>query len=217
MSLTFPRTDMQAVRIAVQKPFQLLHRQELSREASGVTRGKDLGPALWVTEVTTTVLTNDELIEYLAKLNSLDGVVNAIELYEKRRPYPKNYANGVFNDTGTILSVDNSNLALIRLAGLPANFALSVGDFFAFDWGSDPESRALHQVVEPVTADGSGTTANFEVRPAIRNPELVEISPQIAVTFKRPAARFTVMPGSIQTNEAGPFNTSISFQALQSI
>lgn len=219
MALTFPRTDMQSVRIAIQKPFQLLSRQELSREASGVTRGKDLGPSLWFTDLTTTLMNNDELIEYLARINSLDGLVNTFELYEKRRPYPKNYPAGNFNDTGVLFDISGSNLNEIRLDALPANFAMSVGDFFAFDW-SDGENtyRALHQVVEAVTANGSGLTGFFEVRPEIRGVEFVDgASPPVAVTFKKPAGQFLLMPGSVQTNEAGPFNSSVSFSALQSV
>lgn len=219
MTLSFPRTDMQDVRIVAQKPFSLMHRQELSREASGVIRGKDLGPPLWATEITTKVMRNSALIEYLAKLNSLDGVLNSLSLYEMRRPYPRNYVNGVFDDTGVLFDVSGTNLNQIRLDDLPANFAISVGDFFAFDW-SDGENtyRALHQVVEAVTANGSGLTGFFEVRPEIRGVEFVDgSSPPVAVTFKRPTGHFIVMPGSIQTNDDGPSLSTVSFQALQSV
>lgn len=218
MTLSFPRTDLQtSVPIAVQRPFRLVSRQEMSREASGVIRGKDLGPALWATDVVTKPLSNYDLVEYLAKINSLDGLVSEFELYELRRPYPRNYADGVFDDTGVIFDVSGTNLNRIRLDNLPANFAASVGDFFSYDW-SDGENtyRALHQVVEAVTANGSGLTGFFEIRPEIRRPEFVDaVSPQIEVTFKKPAGLFIMMPDSLQTNEDGPQLASVSFQALQ--
>jgi hypothetical protein len=216
MSITFPRTDVMSVDMAPGKPPRLVSRQELSRQANGITRGKDLGSAIWMIDFSTVPLDNDDAVAYEALLNSLDGVINGFEAYDIRRPYPAAYPDGNFIDSGTIFTIGSDNKS-IRLKTLPANFALSVGDYFSFDYGSSPSSRAYHQVVEAITASGAGTTAAFEVRPHFRSPELLTPSPAIPVTFKRPAGIFNLMPGSVDPVHVGPVHSSVAFSAYQSL
>lgn len=186
--ITFPRTDLMSVRYA-NAPLRLVPQQELSTIASGVSIGKDLGPALWFGDFTTVALGNDDALAFEALLNSLDGVVQTFEAYDVRRPYPRAHADGAFTDSATLASVNANNKAL-ALAGLASGFALSVGDYLSFDYGS---SRALHQVMEPATVGAGGVTPQFEVRPHIRPG----FTAGAAVRLKKPAGLFTLLPGSV--------------------
>ncbi|QDP20660.1 hypothetical protein [Bradyrhizobium cosmicum] len=207
MSISFPLTDLQTLVPIASQSFPLVSRQELSRLASGVTIGKDLGSALWMPEFSTDTIDNDDAVAYEARLNSLDGVVNIFTAGDLRRLYPRSHADGVFNDTGVLASVNANNKAL-ALSGLDPSFALSIGDYLAFDYSG---GRALHQVVEAVTANGSGTTAQFEVRPHIRPG----FSLSAAVTLKKPKGYFMLVPGSVQASTNGPVSSVISFKAVQ--
>lgn len=210
MTITFPRNDVLTSAGFEQQVFDLVSLQELSRQANGVTRGKDLGSALWFLEYVVSPLEFDDAVTFEALLHSLDGVIEAFGAYDLRRPYPKAHADGAFNDTGTIKTLNVNNKAL-SLQGLDAGFVLSIGDYLAFDYG-DPSSRALHQVMEAVTADGSGDTAEFEVRPHIRDGAEVDA----AVTLKKPSGYFTLQPGPLGPRTQG-LTTAISFKAVQTL
>ncbi len=207
MAISYPRTDILSGIPVADQVFQLVSRQEYSRLASGVTRGKDLGPALWMATYTTDVMDIADAVAYEAALNSLDGVVNTFTAFDLRRPYPRSSPSGSFGDTGILHSVNANNKAL-SISGLDAGFVLSVGDYLCFDYSG---SRALHQVMEAVTADGAGLTAEFEVRPFIRSGW----SLSAAITLKNPSGVFTLMPGSVTSKMSGPVNSVVSFQAGQ--
>lgn len=209
MTIAFPRTDILAPFLYATQSFRLVSRQETSTQASGVVRGKDLGSALWMADYSTFALPNDDALTLEAKLNSLDGVIGVFEAGDVRRSYPKAHPGGAFGDTAKLNSVDASTRA-ISLKGLDAGFQLSVGDYLAFDYGG---SRALHQVMEDIAADGTGLTGLFEVRPHVR-PGYV-LSPNTAVTLKQPKGRFTLLPGSISTASQGPVFSVVSFKAAQ--
>lgn len=210
MSLTYPRTDIMSFcgYSPSATPLRLQVRQELSsREASGKTYGKDFGPALWVGSWTTVLLSNFDAVAFEAMLNSLDGVINLFEGRDLRKPYPRFYPDGTFSDTGKINSIGANNKSL-SLKSLPASFKLAVGDFLAFSVGSH---RALHQVMEAVTANGSGVTTEFEVRPHIWPGTATDV----AVTLKQPSALFSLNPGSISSQMNGGMYTAVSFEATQ--
>lgn len=209
MALTFPRTDIVTAGQFEQQSFSLITRQELSRIADGRIYGKDLGPEVWVVEYTSIPMSTADAVTFEAKLRSLRGVLNAFEAYDLRRPYPLAHADGAFNDTGTLLSIGVDNLSL-ALQGLPAGLALSVGDYLSFE--DDDEALALHQVMEDVTANGSGVTTEFAVVPEIRD---VLVSPPKAVVLKRPPARFKLLPNSITTSKASGGIYTVSFRGVQ--
>lgn len=209
MTITYPRTDVLDIDIADQT-VSLVSRQEFgSRSANGTTYGKDFGSALWTVSFTTGPIPNDDALAYEALLNSLDGVIGSFEAGDLRRPYPRLYPTGTGANDGVLASVNANNKA-ISLSGLAASQVVSIGDYLSFTYGT---SRALHQVMETVTANGSGTTSEFEVRPHLR-PGWT-LSPAIAVTLKNPAGIFSLVPGSVQSKASGALHSVISFQAVQ--
>jgi hypothetical protein len=209
MSITYPRTDVLDVDIADQT-ISLVSRQEFgSRQANGTTYGKDFGSALWTVSFTTGPIPNDDALAYEALLNSLDGVIGSFEAYDMRRAYPRLYPTGTGANDGVLASVNANNKA-ISLSGLAVGQVVSVGDYLSFTYGT---SRALHQAVETVTADGSGVTGEFEVRPHLR-PGWT-LSPTTAVTLKNPSGVFSLVPGSVNSRASGALHTVVSFQAVQ--
>lgn len=212
MTITFPRTDIMTMvdYSADTAPPQLVSRQEMSRQGSGRTIGKDFGSAIWVVNYTTKPLNNDDAGAFEAALDSLDGVVQTFEACDLRKVMPREYPTGACND-GVLLSVNANNKAL-ALSGLVAAQIVSAGDYLSFTYGT---SRALHRVVETVTADGSGVTGQFEVRPHIR-PGWT-LSPSTVVKLKNPRGIFALVPGSISARPGGALHTVISFQGVQYI
>jgi hypothetical protein len=209
MSISFPLTTLFDVAQIADQSFQLQSRQELSRMASGITIAKDLGSALWSATFTTAQMANDDALTLEAKLNALDGSIQLFEAFDLRRTNPKAYSDGTGANDGTLLSVNANNKAL-ALSGLAAGQVVSVGDYLSFDYGA---SRALHQVVESVTANGSGVTAQFEVRPHIRSGWT--ISPTTTVKLKSPRGQFVMLPNSVSSKSSGALHTIVSFQAIQ--
>jgi hypothetical protein len=210
MAITFPRSDiLTLVGFTAPLTFEPVWRQELSRLAGGTVPGKDFGPALWFGTYTTEELANHDMVDYQAVLASLDGVINTFEAWDLRRPAPRQYPGGTAAANGVLASVNANNKAL-ALSGLNAGQIISRGDYLSFTYGTN---RALHQVMETVAANGSGTTAQFEVRPHLR-PGWT-LSPAITVNLKAPRGIFTLMPGTVVPRQVrGTFGT-LTFQVGQ--
>jgi hypothetical protein len=210
MAISFPRTDIMTMvdYSADTSPPQLVSRQEMSRQGSGRTIGKDFGSAFWLMSYVTKPLPNEDALVFESALDSLDGVIQTFEACDLRRTRPRQYPSGECNDA--ILSSVNPNNKSISLSGLAASQVVSSGDYLSFDYGS---SRALHRVVETVTANGAGMTPQFEVRPHLR-PGFT-ISPVTVVKLKNPRGLFSLVPGSVSASPHGGIHTIISFQAMQ--
>lgn len=193
--------------------FDLDYQDEYSGQASGVVLVKDLGPALWKMTVQSVTLTAAQLRYWKARLASLENGIGRFYGYDRSGCYPIAYPNGSwptglsFNGLTAVIDTINADTKRIRVGSLPPLFVLSVGDYL-----SVPSRGALHQVVEAATADFSGLTPLFEVRPPIRTGTIVAD----AVSVKQPSAVMMIMPGTVSASadvQTG-FGT-ISFQAMQ--
>jgi hypothetical protein len=87
-------------------------------------------------------------------------------VYDKRYNGPLADPGGVILGaaTPTLSSIASSNDAIV-IAGLPAGYVLSKGDYIG--WLHGDGRRSLHRAKEGATANGSGITPEFEVRPLI--------------------------------------------------
>lgn len=204
MSITLPRTDIIDNRPIIGQKLKLMGRSEYSRLADGRTIVKNLGPAIWIAEWSFRDVSHDTAVDLEAIINSLDDGVWGFYGYDIRRPYPKNYPDGVFDDTFTIDSTSDNKT--IKLSDGPANFALSRGDYMQFNFTNDGQTyRALHQIMEDVTADGSGDTAWFEIR-----PHLIDgAGAGTAVTLKKPSALFKLEPNSFDPGTVSVIRSNI--------
>ncbi len=211
-AISFPRTDIMSLvdYSADTEPPRLMRRDEYSRQASGRTIAKAFGSALWMVSYVTKPLPNDQARAFEAAIDSLDGVVQTFEACDLRGLMPIAYPTGACND-GVLASV-NANNKMLSLSGLAAGQIVSAGDYLSFSYGSN---RAYHRAAQTVTADGSGVTAQFEVRPFIR-PGWT-LSPSTPVKLKTPKGIFCLVPDSFTPRPSGGLHTVISFQALQYI
>jgi len=205
MAISFPNDDLMAEGRYRSQTFRPLRRDELSRQQNGVIRGRVLGTPLWFARFTTVRMDRYTARSFEALLNSVDGVTNPIYVYDWRAKFPAAYPNSGFTDSGEIGSLPSTTS--LTLKSLPADFEITRGDMFHFNDGSQ---RSLHQAVESVTANGSGVTAEFEVRPALPGFAAVDK----AVTFKRPSCRMVIVPDSVEIETEDDF-TTITYSAIQ--
>ena len=211
MTIIFPRDDIMPAVSWIDQVFVLHERQEFSRQASGVTRGKSFGSALWMTALTTQPLSDEEAVDFEAMLHSLDGVVNGFFAGDLRRPFPIVHSDGVFDDSAAVVhtvGVDNKSL---RIEGLPVGFVISRGDYFSVTPSGG--SPALYQAMETVTVDGAGISPIFECRPHLH----VGTAEGYVVSFKEPVTVFLLEPGSIDPQLVDAGYWRVSLRAVQSI
>lgn len=207
MTISYPRNDiLDAVRPASAR-FYLFWRQEQSRSAGGVTRGKDLGPALWRASFSSGVLELPEAVAAEALLNSLEGVVRSFYAHDVRRPYPLAAPTGAFSDSAEISAI-SAEWDAVALSGLPPGFVISVGDYIAFNYAG---RRALHQFMRLGQANGLGVSPLLDVRPHIR----AGATTGLPVILKKPAAKMILEPDSVSVEMDSPVSATVSFSCIQ--
>jgi hypothetical protein len=192
--------------------FYPFYRQETSGTAGGKIWAKDLGDELWEADLAITNVTHAEAYAALARFNKLRGSIFSFYCYNPAMPYPQSDPDGSSLGSSAViintLGTDNKSLSL---SGLPAGYKLSTGDFFGYDFG-DPSNRALMQIVEDATADGSGVTPTFEVFPNFR----VGTTTGLAINLKKPSAEMVIIPGSWpQPTSQNRMKSSFSFKARE--
>jgi hypothetical protein len=209
MSITYPLNLLPAFP-GWTTGFSLHWRQEQSTQASGRILVKDMGSPLWTLRAASKVLSPNNLDQWRARLSALENGLQTFLGYPTSRCYPIAYPLGswptgaVFNGI-CVLSSINANRKAITLQALPAAFKLSVGDYLSI-------AGDLHQVMEAATANGSGITPEFEIRPHLW-PTVTAPNPN--VNLKQPACQMAVVPGSVSADAQISGWGSISFQAIE--
>jgi hypothetical protein len=87
-----------------------------------------------------------------------------------------------------------------------------MGDYMHVDYGT-PSRRALLQAAEGATANGSGVTGEFEVRPQLRPG----ITAGLAVALKKPAAKVKIVSGSVRIETVTTLLSQLRFTARQTL
>lgn len=192
----------------------LAREDELAVQGSGATRVQSLAEPLWTLRAQSKSLIPSVYRTWKAKISALENGALAFYGYDLSSRYPIQYPNGSwptggsFNGvTSTLLSV-NANNKLVAIANLPAAFQFRAGDLFSF---VSSGTRALHQFVEDVIADGSGQTPQGEVRPHVRAG--FSLGGNVAV--KQPICVMAVNPGSVRTSVGIDGRGTIAFDAVQ--
>jgi hypothetical protein len=204
-----PTTDLMTALPVETASFTPLWRQELSRQAGGTPRIADLGPELWQAKFTAKVGI-ERLRQVEALINAMRGSISTFYAWNPMAQFPQADPAGAILGVSTVtifeLSVDTKSL---RLAGLPVGYAITSGDFLAFD--TTGPRRCLHQFVASAVADGAGRIPLTEVVPNIRAGATVGLT----VSLIRPAAEMFILPGSYDSQSSGAPYSQISFSALQ--
>jgi hypothetical protein len=184
---------------------RLVPQQELSNQASGAVLGKDLGPELWMADIETAPMNDDDAARAQALVEALQGSQQTFWCYSTKRRYPKNDPTGSIVGSSAVKIRAISGSYGLQLKGLPASYVLSVGDIL-----SVAARYGYHRVLESVTSDGSGNTSTFSVASRLRNGEAVDD----AVTLKIPTFLACVVPGSLDIRADVKF-TRLSFKVCQ--
>jgi len=207
--------------------FDLVYRQETSRQANGVTRVKDLGSPIWGGTWQSRTLWPNELDRWRAKLKVLEGGAKRFFAWPSSRCYPIADPGGAImtaRDQPTLTLDFVADYALvgggytlklgsvaadrktITLSGGPARFQYLTGDYLRIG------DRDLHQVMEDRTASSNGSVAAFEVRPHL----WPGVAAGASVTLIRPHCLMTIVPGSISTSaDPQTGRGAVSFQAME--
>lgn len=189
---------------------------ETSGQGTGVTRVKDLRPRLWMLDAQSVELQPSVLKFWRARLDSLDDGIGLFYGYDLANFYPTNYPKGAWPTGGSFDGVSAKTNSLptgsksMTLKSLPVGYIGAVGDMISFPYGSDG-NIALHEVMEAFTANGSGVTGAFEVRPTIITGAAINDT----VSVKRPACKMMMVPGSLSMPPASSKSGAISFKGIQ--
>ena len=165
---------------------------EISRTAGGEIIVAELGARLWSARVTLAPIGIESAAALQVKLRLLPRAGASLFVSPRIRDCPARDPNGVIAASNvTIASLPAGNQTL-SLAGLPAGYALSAGDYLAFNYGN-PVLQAFHQMVGDARADAAGIVPAFEIVPQLRPGATIGAS----VTLVKPAFKALLIPGSL--------------------
>jgi hypothetical protein len=173
---------------------------------------------VWQVQIETPPLTAAERAAWRAWRGKLRGGLDTFSLYDVSKANPLNYPDAdssfeigssspSWDGTADVTSVGASGA--LALAGLPANYVVSAGDYIGLEESSRYD---LYVASAAVTANGSGV-ATVSVRPYLRSG--IFTSSAVARLW-RPVATFVFDPES-WSEEAGVSPTPISFSGVQRI
>lgn len=204
--ITYPRDDIFSRYMLKTTLFRPFFRQSFSRLAGGALVTSDLGSPVWRAAYVTGKLREDDVVEFEAVLNSLDGAAQVFLATDTRRDMPRLYPSGAFADTGVVHSLGVNGKSL-RVSGLPPFFRLVVGDRFSYQISGH---HLLHEVQEEVVANASGLTPEFDVFPHL--PTVLTASTPIRL--RRPVASMRVEPESVQATIGDNLVGTVAFSAI---
>lgn len=180
--------------------FELVYRQEQSRQANGVTRVKDMGSPIWRGAWQSRRLKPSQLDYWRARLDALEGGLKTFRAWPTSRCRPIAHPGNGELPQGTLHTIGASRNA-VRVSGIEG-VQLRPGDVIQIG------DRDVHRVMEAATGP---LTALFEIRPHIW-PGVVTGAP---VRLVRPACNMTIVPGSVSTTSDGLGWGVVSFQGVE--
>lgn len=165
---------------------------QLDETGGGEQLSADLGVRLWRGTVTMGRLRYTEAAEVEVLLDTLRQAGRFFLANDIRRPKP------LLDPTGSILGAASVTVSAIpstrelSLAGLPAGYVVSVGDYLSFTYDGAKARRGFHRVVTGGTASGGGALGPIEVVPPLR-PGLTTGT---AVVLSNPVFKASLEAGS---------------------
>lgn len=189
--------------------FEPITYQSVSGLKGGGLIAAELAAARWSADVTLSPNYNRASVGVEAIVNALRGSLKSFQAYDKRRAYPLADPDGsILGAASVTISAVGSDLQSLKLAGLPAGYVLTVGDYISI-----PSRKQLFQVLENSTANGSGVSPSFfAVAPSI----LSGLAGGDAVRLVKPYGFFRIVPGTWSAPVSdGVSSRGGSFKALQ--
>jgi hypothetical protein len=186
MALTFPLSlagfldELAFVTVT----FDLSEAVETNETGGGEIIAADYGPRLWQGTVTLNTRPHADAERLLARVRTL---FDARASFLISPPHMR-------TTTGTVKLNAQQNNREMKFSFLADGQTIPRGSFIGFTYGSNPTRRALHQLVEDATADGTGITGWAEVTPAIRPGA----SGGATINLATPSCTAKAIPGSLQ-------------------
>lgn len=193
--------------------FQLDDNAIFTGLASGDVISHQMAPRKWRAVAKSGKYSLNEGRQIQAAVEFLDGSVERFQLFNPLAKYPQSDPTGsILGGSSVVIASLNVNNKELTLSGLPAGYVLTMGDMLSFGYGSSPTRRALHRIMNTVTANGSGVTPSIEVRPHIRTGAATSAAVQIA----KPYGLFVMEPESFKMSlDQDLRSCSFSMEAVQ--
>lgn len=164
----------------------------------------DMAPPRWGASIRTVEMELDQYNDFMARVEILAEGEGSFLAYDYTKQYPK------ADPGGTLLGAPSPGVEIhsvsgalgLRLKNLPSGYILTLGDCLALYDGS---SYRRHRIVETVTADGSGITPLFEVRPKLSALTVADI----AVDLIKPVAEMAFVRGSLDVQDGNSTITRV--------
>jgi hypothetical protein len=214
MSLSFPLAlaDLADLLPVAAVAWNELRQDATSALGSGEWLTHELGPPLHEAEVRTARMPHARAEQLRARLRTVNGgahfyLCNPTMLYPQADP-----GGAVLGSASVVIASINANRRALALSGLPAGYVITMGDYLHVDYDAPPR-RALLQAAEGATANGSGVTPEFDVRPHLRPG----ITAALAVSLKKPAAKVKIVPGSVRIETVTTLLSQLRFTARQTL
>ncbi len=165
-----------------------LHRQQVSTTLGGLSTVIDQGVGLWTCGFTTVAMPLEDAYQLKTEIMSLEGSLGTVLIYDKRRPYPKNYVAATHGADGLHLSYGavSSDCKTLTMNTATNAYSLSVGDYFEPIRPRNTEPFYLHRVTKVV---GNQVT----VWPPL-STNLSKTSAFSIISVEKPSAKFRLNP-----------------------
>lgn len=196
MAITYP-FDLLASFPGWSTEFDLLWRQEQSRQASGRTIVKDMGSPLWRAFYQSRSLRPNELDYWRARLDAMENGLKTFFGRPLSRCRPINNPGSAALPSGTLSAIqpDRKSITIGGLTGI----TLRPGDMVCI------RDKDLHRVVD-------GTGAAVEVRPHI----WPGVTTGATASVTKPHCIMAIVPGSVtSTADLSTGRGVVSFQAVE--
>lgn len=198
---------------SVQYELALTDNVRSSRSQSGLIWSTAYGQRLWRGNVSCAAGNIDKQRRLAAIASSLTQPGQFFQFVPKLQKRPINWTG----DQGDFDSIKINGLVVpghvIRLKGLPANFAIAAGDFLSFNVNG---CSRLYQVAKDNRADNAGVCNDIDLTHPI--PHGAVPADDSPVYMAPPQLTCQIVPGSMQYGSIGLASASgISFDFVQAI
>lgn len=203
MTLTFPQAldDFFSKLPVASVSFDLSEAIAVTETLGGEVQIAEYGTRLWSGSVSLHALRHDQADRFKAMIEAQRQAGRGFFVRNRPRRGP------IADPDGSILGASTpaiaslpTNAHTLSLDGLPANYELSIGDLFSFQYDPGDGTRyALHRIVSQPTVDGLGASDVFEVVPALR-PGAAAAT---AVTLVDPVCKAVIVPETTTPGNSG--------------
>lgn len=188
---------------------------DLNWNGQGELMTADVGERLWKMDLTLKSDRYEEVEASRARIQVFRQAGRPFFAHALPMFYPQADPNGlILGARVPTLDTVAANMRDIRIAGLPAGYRLTAGDFLSFTYSTNPVRYAFHQLVGDATASAGGLTGLFEVNTEIRLGYALGAS----VRLIKPIFKAIILPGSYRGGMSmGTMTRDISFTIQQTL